>query len=276
MQPYQFINVGNTQLHYLDLGEGKPVVLLHGDPGSVWDWEAVTPHLAQDYRVLAFDRRGHGLSPRHEPLDARPPAHAEFLRLACRSLQVERPVLVAHSYGCAVALAWAVMHPEDLAGVVLLSPVGEAFQIWASTWIAQASAWGMVLSKPLAPWLSTTVAAPIAWAAIEVAFWPESVNRGYQDRAFKLWTRPTNLMAIAEDLAALTPGLDDLADLAPARSLPIIVAEGAQDLLVGSGPGHWLRRNLPQAQSVCFDHCGHMLQYTRTQAVLDLIRSLLD
>ncbi len=277
IETHQFLPLGNLGLHYLDVGEGEPVVLLHGAPGSLGDWEPLTQRLARDHRVLVFDRGGHGLSPGQAWADARPSAHAWLLHEACQKLQVERPTVVAHSYGCAVALAWAVMHPEDLRALVLLAPVGDALHLRALQGLAQLTAWGMALPEVgslLVQGLGAALARPLAWSVIELAFWPEPVDPVYQARAMQLWSRPSNLVAAVADFAALGPGLADLADLAPARAIPTLIVEGAQDLLVGPGPGNWLRRNLPQARSVCFAECGHMLQYSRTQEVLGLIRSL--
>ena len=60
-------DLGDVQLHYVTMGQGEPVVLLHGWPQSWYAWRRIMPELAKNYRVIAPDLRGLGDSSR--PLD---------------------------------------------------------------------------------------------------------------------------------------------------------------------------------------------------------------
>ena len=63
----QFVEVENLSLHYVETGKGKTVVLVHGNAGSIQDFEFGTfAHLADNYRTIAFDLPGHGSSKRKE------------------------------------------------------------------------------------------------------------------------------------------------------------------------------------------------------------------
>lgn len=110
---------GSVRLHYRDWGgEGTPLLLLHGLASScrIWDWTA--PVLAERFRVIAADQRGHGLSDK--------PGEYGFDVVAGDALQLiemiglERPVVVGHSWGASVALHLAVSRPAFLRGVVLV------------------------------------------------------------------------------------------------------------------------------------------------------------
>ena len=119
----RFATVDGVELHYIEKGEGPPVVLLHGNLVTAEDFRTsgVLGLLARRHRVIAFDRPGFGYSdrPRGSAWSAR--AQADLLRSALDVLDIRRPVVLGHSWGAAVALALALNHPDDVRGLVLLS-----------------------------------------------------------------------------------------------------------------------------------------------------------
>src|SRR2546428_678143 len=67
----QFVSVNGQRLHYVSKGLGRPVVFIHGNPGSHQDYSmGLLGRVAQSYRAFAFDRPGHGYSERHNGADA--------------------------------------------------------------------------------------------------------------------------------------------------------------------------------------------------------------
>ena len=120
----QFITVDGVRLHYLEKGEGPPVVLLHGNVVTAEDFDTsgVLGLLAKRHRVIAFDRPGFGYSDRpHNGSAWSARAQADLLRDALVMLGINRPVVLGHSWGAAVALALALNHPIAARGLVLLS-----------------------------------------------------------------------------------------------------------------------------------------------------------
>ena len=116
-------------MHYVRAGEGRPVVYVHGAKGSVYDFTlSVGGRLAQRYAAVAMDRPGSGFSGRPADGENSPQAQAAVLRAAAAELGLERPILIGHSLGAAVALAWALAAPRDVAAVVTLGgyvlPIG--------------------------------------------------------------------------------------------------------------------------------------------------------
>jgi pimeloyl-ACP methyl ester carboxylesterase len=119
----KFIEVDGVRLHYIERGQGQPVVLLHGNGTMMQDFDiSGVPGLAADkYRVIAFDRPGYGYSDRPRSTIWDPVAQAELLYKALQQLNVEHPVIVGHSWGTLVAVALGLEHPEYVASIVLLS-----------------------------------------------------------------------------------------------------------------------------------------------------------
>ena len=105
----RFVDVDGVRLHYIERGEGEPVVLLHGNGTYARDFIGcgLMDQLAQRYRVIAFDRPGFGYSQRPRLKIWTPQAQARLLQNAFARLGIDRPVLVGHSWATQVALAMA-------------------------------------------------------------------------------------------------------------------------------------------------------------------------
>lgn len=98
------------QLHYQTLGQGQPLVLLHGLFGSADNWGSIAKHFAQHYQVISVDLRNHGRSPHN---DSQTLADmAEDLRQLCDDLGVTPLHLLGHSLGGRVAMQFAAQYPE--------------------------------------------------------------------------------------------------------------------------------------------------------------------
>jgi pimeloyl-ACP methyl ester carboxylesterase len=127
-----FVEVESVRLHIAEMGLARDapgaepaVVLIHGASGNMEDMRlALGETLAASYRVVLIDRPGHGWSSR--PADASyasPERQAELVAKALEQLGVGRAVLVGHSWGGALATAYALAFPDRTAGLVLLSAV---------------------------------------------------------------------------------------------------------------------------------------------------------
>lgn len=114
------VRLGQIDLHYLEAGEGEPLVLLHGWPTSSWLWRNVIPHLPQGTRVLAPDLPGFGNSDKPDvafTLDYQARKLDEFLD----AVKVEKAALVLHDLGGPIGLLWAVRHPDRIERLVVLN-----------------------------------------------------------------------------------------------------------------------------------------------------------
>ena len=103
----QFVTVDGVRLHYIERGEGPPVVLLHGNVVTAQDFDTsgVLDLVAQRHRVIAFDRPGFGYSDRPHGSAWSAGTQADLIRDAFAVLGINRPIVLGHSWGAAVALA---------------------------------------------------------------------------------------------------------------------------------------------------------------------------
>lgn len=143
----RFLDVDGFRTHYLDIGNGPVVVLLHGASLAIdapSTWTSLMAALASDFRFIAFDQIGFGLS--DMPKDGRLKNRFERVPHALRFLEllgIERASLIGHSEGAFMAARMAVERPQLAAGVIAITSGGLSPRLGGSAdddWIAASKA----------------------------------------------------------------------------------------------------------------------------------------
>ncbi len=107
-------------IHYQQVGQGSDVVMVHGITGNLAVWHLhIVPALCDHYRTLTYDLRGHGYSDT-PPACYSPDDMATDLLGLLDGLDIERPVVVGHSYGADIALYFAARHPDRIREVIAI------------------------------------------------------------------------------------------------------------------------------------------------------------
>ena len=109
--------------------DGPPVVLVHSLAGNSTHWDRQLEHLRPKHRAVALDLRGHGRSDPPKTGDYSIAAMAGDIEAVVNALSLDRFVLVGHSMGGGVALTYAGAHPDRVAGLLLVDPIGDGKQI---------------------------------------------------------------------------------------------------------------------------------------------------
>src|SRR5262249_11432902 len=118
------VRVLDTEMAYVDVGQGDPVVFLHGNPTSSYLWRNVIPHVEPLARCLAPDLVGMGDSGKAGGGSYRFVDHARYLDRWFAALGLEEDVtLVGHDWGSALAFHWAHRHPERIAGLAYMEAI---------------------------------------------------------------------------------------------------------------------------------------------------------
>lgn len=121
--PFQprFLEVDGGRMHYVDEGEGKPLVLVHGTPTWSFLFRHLIADLSRDHRVIAVDHIGFGLSDKPESWSYRPAEHAKNLATLVDRLGLEEITLVVHDFGGPIGLSYAIEHPDNVSALVLFN-----------------------------------------------------------------------------------------------------------------------------------------------------------
>ena len=120
-----------TDMAYVDVGEGDPIVFLHGNPTPSYLWRNIIPHLLPFGRCLAPDYVGMGNSGVAPDEGYRFVDHQRYLDAWFDGLGLERNViLVVHDWGSALGFAWAQRHPERVKAIVYMESIVRPFLSW--------------------------------------------------------------------------------------------------------------------------------------------------
>jgi len=267
----KFINIDGANLHFVIKGAGRPVVMIHGNPGSCQDWSRLYTPISSRYQALAFDRPGHGHSDRPNRNGAvTVEVQAKILCAALDQMRVERPILLGHSWGGALALAYAMLYPRDISGLVLLAPAayesddGVSFLSKLPAWPVIGDVMNFLFTPLLGAWLVRTDLAK--------AFSPDSVPKKYLRHSLAEWTRPKKVKWYSIDDALLLDSLPQLSANYSTITVPTVIVTGDSDLIVPAKENAYrLHEALPQSELIVLPKTGHQIIFTRPEAVVEAI-----
>ncbi len=262
------------ELAYVEAGQGPAVLLIHGALTNLDDM-VLGPFdaLAKENRVIAVDRPGHGASTRLRLTDASPWRQAAIIRDAMKTLGVERPVVVGHSFGGAVALAYGMSFAEEIAGVVALAPI-----VWPEARLELMSfgprtppGAGDLLGLG-ASLTSDKVALPLLWRAMFLPqAMPERFERGF---SFDLAGTKQTTMATGEDAVSIVTALWRSVLTYSTCRAPVRILGGDCDLVINNAVhGRSLSHILPNSSFKSLKGLGHMLHHFAIDEVVMAVRN---
>lgn len=247
--------------------DARPAVLIHGASGNLRDWTfQIAERIAEERPVIAFDRPGFGYTDR--PAGGEHPAEqARVLRRALARMEVEEPILVGHSYGAAVAMAWALDAPESVAGVVPVSGVTMPYGGFGR--IANAIGLSSLISWAYTEYIKSTVENGGVERFLARAFRPQSPPPGYADYVgAPLALREETLQANARDLETINAALREMAPRYPEMRMPVEILHGTADFIDADKQAVGLHAQLPGSRLTLLEGVGHMAHHVRTDALV--------
>lgn len=118
----RFVTVNGDTIHYVEEGEGAPIVLLHGNPTSAYLWRNVIPRLSEHGRVIAPDMVGFGQSAKPD-IEYSFAQHAEYFAGFIQAMKLRNVTLVLHDWGGGVGLDYAIRHQDNVRGIAFMEAV---------------------------------------------------------------------------------------------------------------------------------------------------------
>ena len=268
----RFIVVGNARLHYLDRGVGPVVVLVHGLGGNLCNFYELIDRLAATFRVVAVDRPGSGysrmISGGHPTLIAQATIIAKFIH----KLRLDRPLLVGHSLGGALALALALDHRDCVRSLVLISALSQVQRAPPALFRS------LDIRSPTLRWIiAWTLMAPLGrlahQATLKALFAPERVPKEFHiNSGTVLGFRPRSFVAASKDMVTVSDEIAIMAPHYPSLTIPVDVIFGRQDPILD----HQVHgRDLVAVLSNATWHLlegGHMIPVTMADQITSLIK----
>jgi pimeloyl-ACP methyl ester carboxylesterase len=274
----QLIDIGGDRIHYVDRGEGPPIVFVHGLSGQMrnFAWLPID-ELARHHRVILIDRPGTGYSTRGTHSPANVYAQAETVVRFFKTLGLEKPVLVGHSLGGAIALAVALNHPRAVSRLALIAPLTHA-----QTEVPKAFRALVIRSAFARRLVARTLATPIGLATsstvLKQVFAPEAVPPDFPLRGGGMLSlRPQGFFGASEDLVAVE-GANDMTEMEQRYAqleVDTDVLFGRDDVVL-----NWIRhgdalRRRSKRVALKVVEGGHMLPVTAPQATAAWLQAVI-
>lgn len=285
--PEEFIDAAGIQTHFVARGtQGPAIVLLHGFGSSTFTWrKTLAGELAEQFRLVAVDIKGFGLT--EKPRDGRYHirAYADHLLGFLEAMGLERPVLVGNSMGGAVALHLALTHPERVAGLVLVDSAMPDFRPpridrarqapeAPEAEPSEAGSRRRLTLRPNPNLLRLLITRSMIEQGLKASYRDPSVVTPEMIDAYYV---PTTIDGAMEALAAMLSTTTDAEapaqPLPPLESLrlPTLVVWGRHDRVIPVALAEVFTRRIPEASQVIFEGSGHLPHEEEPAAFDDLL-----
>lgn len=276
----QFVEIEGRRVHALVSGSGPNLVLIHGASGNLRDMAfGLLDRLDEDYRVIAFDRPGLGYS---DSIDSAVDdaftnradslaAQARLLQAAAAELGADKPIVLGHSFGGAVAMAWALERPDNLAALVDLAG---ATMPWETGLATLYRINGSVLGgAAVVPLIAAFAPEWMVEETVEAVFAPNPVPEGYADLVgAELAVRRDSLRVNARQVNGLLPQVTEMRARYPSIEVPVEIVHGFADTIVPLEiHSARLAELIPGANLTVLENVGHMPHHTVPDEVVAAI-----
>jgi pimeloyl-ACP methyl ester carboxylesterase len=273
--PIHTVEVKGERVAYLDVGQGRPVILIHGFGGSMWQWEHQQQPLSAEFRLITPDLIGSGLSTKPE-IEYRPEQMLEYFIGFMDALRIRQATLVGNSMGAGLAIGMALTYPDRVAQLVLIdglpanvrerltSPsIKRALDTAAPSWLASFGNWlfgGVMIESVLK----------------EIVHDPALLTPAVIERSNRNRQRPgviPPLMTVRGTLPLWESGFAKrIGDI----SHPTLILWGEEDQVFPLPAGEELQRTIKGSALVRIPNAGHIPQWERpdlaNRAMIEFLR----
>lgn len=257
-------------------GDGVPTFLLvHGYGASSFSWRTWMPALAERGHVVSVDLKGFGSAPKPDDGSYSPADQAELLYRLILQRDLRSVTLVGHSLGGGICLITSLRlledHHDRLRRLVIVSGASYTQRLPPFVWFANHRRLGMGLMRVLGARFV------VRWVLRSIVFDSSRISRaqvrGYADPL----TNPDARRALVDTaLQILPPDLDSLTARYRDIRVPALLLWGRQDRVVPPHLGARLAANLPDAELVVLNRCGHLPAEELPEESLDALKTFLD
>ncbi len=269
------MDVNGIRTRYWDVGEGPPVVLIHGIGASVETWELTLPALAPDHRVVALDVVGYGYTdkPRDAPYTF--PYFADFVRRAMDTLEIAETAAIGHSLGGGIVLTLAEQVPDRVTRLVAVDAAGLGTQGLSVVYqLMVIPGLGRWLTRPDPRWTRTFLEG--------LVHDPDQVTEAMVELSVEMMSQPGAQAAYLATIRSLAtvfgPRKDVVADIVDhldAITAKTLVIWGQQDEAIPVAHGEAAVEGIPDAELVVVEACGHVLMVEHPETFNEMVREFL-
>lgn len=268
----QTIDVDGMPVHYRDVGQGKPIVLLHGTGASLHTWDGWSNALADSFRLISVDLPAFGMTGPHPDRDYSIESYVDFVDELVEQLGVDSFALAGNSLGGLIAWAYTAAHADKVSELILLDPSGFPGKSAAD----QAPPLPIRLAQhPITAVLLTRLTPKfiIKNSLLEVYADDSKVKPALVDRYFEMSLREGNRQAFV-DRSNTVRKIDTL--LLHSITQPTMILWGEQDQWIPVRDAERFAALLPHDTLIVLPNVGHVPMEEEPIATANIIRDWLS
>ena len=256
-----FKNIDGYNIHYTDIGSGQPVVLLHSQPANERQFDLLKNKLKENYRVISIDRPGMGYSegPKINSSE-RLFLQAEIISKLLDEIIDEKPIVVGHSYGGALALSLALYEEKNIKKLILVNTVSHPWKgdgVWLPFKIITNPLIGKIFSQTYAMIYGKSVIDRSA----DDNFPDNKPTPGFVNRVgAELTLRPASLESYALDAINLKSSLSKQYKNYENLSIPVTILAGIGDRVTPNKTHSFqLHKNIKHSKLIELSNVEHSI-----------------
>lgn len=270
----RYFETSAGKMHYVDEGKGAPVVLVHGNPSWSFQFRNLIANLSADFRCLAPDHLGFGLSDKPAEWSYLPKDHAQNFEGLIESLNLDNLTLVVGDWGGPIGLSYAIAHPEKVNNLIItntwLWPVNrDPYYIAFSSFMGGPI--GILLIRKYNFFAKTLLKSLFGDKS---RLTPE-IHRHYLEPLSEpaerrgCWTLPKQILGSTDWLKSLWEKRGALEGKA------ILLAWGMKDIAFREKELNRWTESFPRAGAIRFEDAGHFLAEEKPDELTAAIRELM-
>ena len=266
---------GGYKMSCLDEGSGSAVVMVHGNPSWSYLYRNLVTQLKSNHRCIVPDHLGCGLSDKPQQYPYRLQNHIENLAALLDQMQVDKCVLVVHDWGGAIGMGWAGLHPDRVAGLVVLNTAAfHSSQIPFRIAVCRWPVLGALLVRGLNGFVW-----PATFMAVHNKMRPE-VAAGFL-QPYSSWQNRVAVHRFVQDipLHEQHPSWQTLSkvegSLNRLEDKPMLICWGGEDFCFNDHFYEQWQRRFPAAISHCFPEAGHYVLEDALDEIMVLLTPFL-
>lgn len=263
-----FINVLNQQIRVYQTGSGQDILLIHGLPGCIEDWETIIPELSKKFRVTVYDRPGHGFSSANN-LKYNLEQNADFAFALIDKLKLNNPLVVGYSYGGSIIVAMAVRNTSNVKAFVSVSPItsvkGKPNMIFKILKIP--------MMGPACGLFIKLFGCRMVRKGLNIAFDPnqKDMPEGFADTRCMIISQMQTLNATAHEELTIRSDVKNMTPFYGNIKNPLFIVHGESDKVVPATDSMLLYKAVPGSKLTLLKKTGHMVQYAKPTELIKVI-----
>ncbi len=265
----QFIDIGNEKIRYVQKGEGQDVLLIHGTPGSIEDWQPIIDSLSTAYRVTAFDRPGHGFSTANT-YDYTIKDNVNIVNGIINALRLDSVVVVGHSYGGSIAAHMATMKNDKVKSYIIVASPLYQFKPEMLYKLSTTP----IIGKGFTVLISKTVAYKKIEEGLSNAFGGDTaiLTGDFMHIRKQLWSQPKVLYATSSEQVNYNDDLKEISEKYKNINKKVDILVGNKDRKSTFEDCIKLQNDIQNSEILLLENTAHFIQFERTDELLKVIK----